>query len=333
MSPEDHAVLSDFDFTSHCYSLRLSNGGLLLWQLGRVDETKPLWAKLGETPAWSPFYLARLRLFAGESTPEKTQAEIRRAVDLDKKSWRARRALTEYYDGRGDFDPALRNAKEALDLYPDNSALAMDYAKGLLHAGKPLPCLKVLERTTILPYEGASEGHDLYRQACLFNALDLMKTGEVKKAVALVEKARLWPERLGVGRPFETDERFEDFLAAVCRQRQGNPAESRKSLEAVARGTEKYRTSFGSGHLVSALALRSLGRPQDAERLLADWRKNRGEDDAVLAWTRAVFSGDVSSSAAILEKLKAGDKGKAWDLGTGDRNFRLIMTIAALGTK
>jgi tetratricopeptide (TPR) repeat protein len=266
-------------------------------------------------------------------TPEKTLAEIRRAVDLDKKNWRARRALTEYYDGRGQFDLALQNAKEALDLYPDNSALAMDYAKGLLHAGKPLPCDKVLQRTTILPYEGASEGHDLYRLAGLFNALDLIKRGEMKKALALIERARLWPEHLGVGRPFDTDERLEDFLAAVCRQKQGNPVESEKSLEAVARSTEKYRTSFGSDHAVSALALKALDRTQDAERLFADWRKNKGESDPVLNWAQAIFKGDMAAADAGIQKLRASDRGKSWDLGTGDRNFRLVMDIAALGVK
>ncbi len=242
--------------------------GLLLWQLGRIDEAKPLWAGLDDTPGWSPFYLARRALFAGEWTPEQTLAEIRRAVDLDKKSWRARRALTEYHDGRGEFDLALRSAQEALDLYPGNSALAMDYAKGLLRAGQAAACLKVLERTTILPYEGAQEGHDLYRQACLFQAVEALKKGNPKSALALVEKARLWPEHLGVGRPYDTDERLEDFLAALCRKKQENSAESGKSLEAVARGTEEFRTSFGSDHAVSALALKSLGRSQEAEQLL-----------------------------------------------------------------
>ena len=134
---------------------------------------------------------------------------------------------------------------EVLDLYPDNSALAMDYAKGLLRSGQAAACLKVLDRTTILPYEGAQEGHDLYRQACLFQAVEALKKGNPKNAVALVEKARLWPEHLGVGRPYDTDERLEDFLAALCRKKQGNPAESGKFLEeAVSRGTREFRAEL-----------------------------------------------------------------------------------------
>ena len=304
--------------------------GLLLWHLGRVDEAKPLWSGLGSEPGWSPFYLARLRLFAREWTPDKTLAELKRAVDLDKKGWRARRALTEYYDGRGEFAAALRNAEEAFDLYPDNSALAMDYAKGLLRAGKPGDCLRVLERTTILPYEGAAEGHELYRQACLFPAAEALKKGNPKNAAALVEKARLWPEHLGVGRPYDTDERLEDFLTALCRQKQGNPAESGKSLEAVVRGTKEFWNTFGSEHAVSALALKSLGRAQDARRLFDDWQKSRGAGDAVLAWARAIFNGNAAGAEAVVKKLMDSDMGKAWDLGTGDRNFRLVMAIAAL---
>ncbi len=266
-------------------------------------------------------------------TPEKTLAEIRRAIDLDKKSWRARRALTEYYDGQGEFDLALRSAREVLDLYPDNSALAMDFAKGLLRAGQAGACLKVLERTTVLPYEGASEGHDLYRQACLFQAVEALKKGNPKSAATFIDKARLWPEHLGVGRPYDTDERLEDFLAALCRQKLGDTAGSRRSLEAVAGSPKENWTSFGSDQAVSALALKSLGRPQDAERLLDDRQKRRGGGEAAVEWARAVFNGDAAAAAAVVAKLRASDKGKTWDFGTGDRNFRLVMAIAALASR
>jgi tetratricopeptide (TPR) repeat protein len=302
--------------------------GLLLWHLGRVDEAKPLWAGLENAPDWSPFYLARLRLFAGDTTPEKSLADIQRAVDLDKKSWRARRALTEFYESRGDFDLALRSAKDVHGLYPENSALAMDYARELFHAGQPQVCLKVLEGTTILPYEGASEGHDLYRQAYLFRAVEAVKKGNFKNALVLVEKARLWPEHLGVGRPYETDERLENYLIAVCRQRTGSQADAKKALEAVAAGTKEFWTGFGSDHGISALSLKSLGRKAYAMRLFDDWQKSRGADDVVLNWARAKFRGDEGAAEAIVKKLKAGEKGKAWDLGTGDRNFRLVLEIS-----
>jgi tetratricopeptide (TPR) repeat protein len=307
--------------------------GLLLWHLGRADEAAALWEGLGNAPEWSPFYLARARL-AGEGVPSDRQlADIQRAVDLDKKNWRARRALTEFYERRGEFEAALRSAKEVHDLYPGNSALAMDYAKELFHAGQPQACLKVLEGTTILPYEGASEGHDLYRQACLFRAVEAVRKGALKEAVALVDKARLWPEHLGVGRPYDTDERLEDYLIALCREKMGSPAGAAKSLEAVATETDEFWRGFGSDHAVSALALKRLGRQDVAMRLLDDWQKSSGEAGPALKWARAVFKGDAGAAAAVVDGLKAGEKGKAWDFGTGDRNFRLVIAITALAGK
>jgi tetratricopeptide (TPR) repeat protein len=304
--------------------------GLLLWHLGRADETAALWEGLGNTPEWSPFYLARARLAAEGASSDKLLADIRRAVDLDKKSWRARRALTEFYERRGDFDAALRSAKDVHDLYPGNSALAMDYAKELFHAGQPQACLKVLEGTTILPYEGASEGHDLYRQACVFCAVEAVRKGELKDAAALVDKARLWPEHLGVGRPYDTDERLENYLTALCRAKLGRPGEASKAIEEIAAETDEFWTAFGSDHAVSLLALKRLGRRDEALRLLDDWGKSRGADNSVLGWAREVFKGDAAAAQAVVEGLKAGDKGRAWDFGTGDRNFRLVLAITAL---
>ena len=104
-------------------------------------------------------------------------------------------------------------------------------------------------------------------------------------------------------------------------------------LEAVVKGHDGSRQGYGSDHVVSALALKGLDRSPEAERLFADWQKSlKGGEDAVLSWARAVFNKDAAAQAAVLENLKAGEKGKSWDLGTGDRNIRLVMAIAALGS-
>ena len=42
------------------------------------------------------------------------------------------------------------------------------------------------------------------------------------------------------------------------------------------------------------------------------------------------FTGETAAADAIVRKLQAGEKGKSWDLGTGDRNFRLVMAIVSL---
>jgi hypothetical protein len=71
---------------------------------------------------------------------------------------------------------------------------------------------------TVLPGEGAVEGNMLYRKAWLYHALQSAKTGNYKKALSQIDKAREWPENLGAGKPYDEDidSRAEDCLAAFC---------------------------------------------------------------------------------------------------------------------
>jgi len=303
---------------------------LVLWNIGRLDEAGSLFAGLSNVPDWAPFYLARAKLQAGEKNGEKNLADIQRAVDLDKTNWRAWRELTGFYEKSGRFDLALKTSKTVYDLYPEKSALAMDYAKALFHSGDHEECLKVLERTTVLPYEGGWEGHDLYRRASLSGAAESLKKGSLKRAVSFAEKARMWPERLGVGKPYEVDERLENYLLALAAEKAGSKEEAKKYLEAVAADTQKFKAGWGSEHFVSALALKKLGRDGEAVQLLHDWREARGEAGAVAGWAIAKLASDENAAAQVLAGLKSGPGAARWDLGTGDRFFPLVLKIAEL---
>jgi tetratricopeptide (TPR) repeat protein len=301
---------------------------LVLWNQGQTKEAGMLLAALGERPDWSPFYLARCRFFGNNRDKSQTLADIRRAVELDSKSWRAQRALTEFYDNNGQFDLALKSAQFNYKLYPDKSALAMDMAKMLVRTGRYEECLEILERTTILPYEGAWEGHDLYRQANLFLAVDALAKSNPRLAVASVEKAKLWPEHLGVGRPFDTDERLENFILALACEKMGETKKEKELLEAVAADTEKFGRSRDAVLWFSAASLKKLGKENEAGRLFLEWGKGGGTDNPVYSWALAKFSGDEKKAADIVANLKAAPSGTSWDLGTGDRFLPLVLKIS-----
>jgi len=303
---------------------------LVLWNIGRLDEAKSLFAELSNVPDWSPFYLARAKLLTAENDGEKILADIQRAVDLDKTNWRAWRALTDFYEKNGRLDLAMKTSKTVYDLYPEKSALAMDYAKALFYSGDFEGCLNVLERTTVLPYEGGWEGHDLFRRANLFGAAEALKRGSHKRAVLFADKAKMWPEHLGVGKPYAVDERLENYLLALAAEKAGNRKEAKKYLEAVAADTQKFRAGWSSEHFVSALAMKKLGREDEAVQLLNNWRKESGEADAVAGWAIAKLADDESAAAQALAGLKAGPGSARWDLGTGDRYFPLVLKIADL---
>jgi tetratricopeptide (TPR) repeat protein len=301
--------------------------GLVLWNIGRANEAKELFGGLAQKPDWAPFYLARARMFDPRKDAQSALSDIQKAVELDPASWRAWRALTDFYDKNGKFDLALQSARAIYKKYPDKPALAMDYAKALLHSGKFLECLDLLDSTTVLPYEGASEGRDLYRQANLHQACQLIGQGNPKKAAFFAEKARLWPEHLGVGKPFDVDERLENYILASAYDRMGDRKKAGVLYAAVSADTEKFKTDLSSVNYLSALAYRKLGQENKARELLNTWRKNRSEGDAVSGWALAEYNNDESQASKILAALKSGADASSWDLGTGDRYFPLILDM------
>ena len=75
----------------------------------------------------------------------------------------------------------------------------------------------------VLPNEGATEGRGLWKEMNLLLALQNIKTQKYTEAMSNIQDARLWPENLGVGKPYpeDIDERLEDYLEAVCQKALG----------------------------------------------------------------------------------------------------------------
>jgi len=301
--------------------------GLVLWNTGMIEEAKGLFKGLADGPDWAPFYLTRARFLESEGEREKTLADIQKAVSLDRENWRAWRAQTEFYEKSGDHERTLKSARAIYKEQPEKPALAMDYAKALLHSGKLEDCLRVLERTNVLPYEGAWEGRDLYKQAHLLSAILSLKNKKYKAAVVSAEKAKLWPENLGVGKPFDVDERLENYILAAAAEKVGDHAKADKLYASVCADTDRFRTSWDSVHLLGTMALKKTGMEADAVRLLSDWQTTRGEEDPVFAWASAKYYGDEAKAAAVLDRIKNSAGGATWDMGTGDRYLPVVLAI------
>jgi len=227
----------------------------------------------------------------------------------------------------------LKSAQTVYKQDPDKPALAMDYAKALLHNGQYEQCLKALGKTTVLPYEGAGEGHDLYRQAHLFSAALSLKNKKYKAAIAAVEKAKLWPENLGVGKPFDVDERLENFLAAAAADKAGDRKRAEELYKKVCADAEKFKGSRDAVQLLSAIAFRKTGEEDQVVRLLEEWRSARGGEDPVYGWAAAWYRGDMVKANVLLTALKRAEAGWTWDMGTGDRHFPLVRAIVEAARK
>jgi hypothetical protein len=76
-------------------------------------------------------------------------------------------------------------------------------------------------------------------------------------AAALIAAARLWPDRLGAGKPYDADidERLEDLLLADVRYRSGESQESARALLAT------YAPADDDAVVVRAWKATTPGRP------------------------------------------------------------------------
>ena len=81
----------------------------------------------------------------------------------------------------------------------------MLYAKTILLNKKYAAADAFLSKLKILPFEGATMGRQLYHEAKLMQAVMEMKNKQYKKALKFIAEAKLWPQNLGVGKPYQED--------------------------------------------------------------------------------------------------------------------------------
>jgi tetratricopeptide (TPR) repeat protein len=304
--------------------------GLLFWNLGRTQEAGKLFQSCQNIPDYSTFYLARAELLKSTVEAGSTLNDIQRSIKIDPNNWRAWRAQTRHYLASNYPKPALKSAAAIQKNRPQDYILAMDLAKALIQNNQFKKSLDILTQTNILPYEGAREGHDLYRQSGLLYALSRLKDNAVSSALALVQKARQWPENLGAGKPYDTDERLEDYVAALCYEKTGKLKNADNLHMNIIKATRKYRNRWGAGHYISALVLRKKGKAAEAEKLLSDWIKARPGNNAVARWAAAKFHNLDEKASAILKQMTPEGQGTPWNPGGQDNDFPIVLSISRM---
>jgi hypothetical protein len=220
---------------------------LTLWGLGRTTEADSLFSGLGDEPDFAPFYAARAAL--PDRSALGARHDLERAAALDEAEWRYGKLMVTRALSSGDTSYALGMARRYHARFPANEILGLTFAKALVAAGRYAEADSALGRLDVLPQEGASEAHALYREAKLMLAVDAMAAHQWKDAATLVATAREWPERLGEGKPYPTDvdERLEDWLSASILERSGTPAEVLRGREAAAALREWSTSRLTSG--------------------------------------------------------------------------------------
>ena len=254
---------------------------LIHWNAGNIDKTKELFQQCGN-PEFTPFYAAKASLF-----PADEEQNLIKASQLEKNEWRYGKLLVNHYLNTGNHQKALVIAIDYQKRFSNNDGLTFLLAKCYLLNKQYTSSLRILTGKTFLPNEGATEGRQLYRESLLMMAFENMEKGKYTQAISNIEKARLWPENLGVGKPYDSDidDRFERFLNAVCLEKMKKKSEADKIYSSL--HTEKTMIS-NANLLVNAFALRKSGMEENGLKLLEQW-KEKSSDKTVPNWCIQVY--------------------------------------------
>ena len=119
-------------------------------------------------------FLCRKSFLPGISKEQK-ETDLQHAIQLDKEQWRYHKLLAEHEILQKKYEQALTIAEQYYHSHPQDYIIGMLYAKTLLLNKKYKESDALLTRIQIIPFEGATDGRELYREAKLMQAVQEIK--------------------------------------------------------------------------------------------------------------------------------------------------------------
>jgi len=268
--------------------------GLIYWSKGRTEEALEFFKKCGET-GYAPFYLA-----FGSLDGENDIAHYKKALSVNDETWQTWHYLIQKYNQKHNYGEALRLSEKAVQKFPEEIRITMDYASSLFNTGQYVKCLKQLGTVVFLPYEGGWEAHNLFMRTQIYLALEMMKKGQYRKALDYLEASKEYPERLGTGKPYEPDYRIQEYLEMLCYEKLGKTENAKKCAQSIYDYSFRTMPDYGTWHYFGALVIKQYDGEDKALQFLRDWEKYR-PDDLRVQWALAKLKGDGQRAAEIEE--------------------------------
>jgi tetratricopeptide (TPR) repeat protein len=301
--------------------------GLIYWSKGQVEAAEKYFNSCGMQPDYFAFYLTRFELLNGK-TGYNGETDLLKALQLAPNEWRSIMALSHYFEQNQDYGKALEWAKKGHLQFPGNYILSYLLSKSLLISGKYKEALDILVETNILPNEGASYGRTTYRQACILSAIDNLQNKKTKNALTLINMAREWPENLGVGKPYDTDERIEDYLESIYWTKSRDHDKAKALEERVINATLDAKRATSSDYL-GAILMKKAGKEDEAISLLNQRIENE-PNNYIAKWNLATLKGETTEAGKLLPKIEAENGGSFYNPKVKDTGMALILAISGL---
>ena len=267
------------------------------WAKDRLQEAQKLMEECGEDPDYFVFYLSRAKLNSKLSRGN-VEKDILKALQLQPSEWRVYDRLIAYYHENNDHKEALLTSSSAYNKFPSNNSIALKHVRELLYNNRSAQAIDILGKLEVLPSEGDLEVRQLYETAYLMEAASYMSRKRFNKAITLLIKAKDWPERLGVGKPYDPDERAINYLLGICYQRKGETSEANKYFEAVL--AHKGQIVGHASFLIQLKAADQLKKQAMLNDLL-DMAKTSSDD--LTTWAVAIFNDEQVNGIDVSDDL------------------------------
>ena len=281
---------------------------LIEWNRNNLSKAKDLFAQCGTKPNDPAFYAAKASLFKDDS--QLVLTNLQQAIKLDNQGWRYYKLLAEHYIIQKQYDKALAVTEPFYKKHKENYVIGMLYAKTLLLNKKYAAADAFLTKLEILPFEGAIAGRQLYHEAKLMQAVTEMKSKQYKKALQFIADAKLFPENLGVGKPYDEniDERLENWMDYLCYNSLGNTEKANQSLQKIVAFNPKIDNTvmnfLPANQLVSAWAIEKTSSANNAEKWLKS-QANLYPTNKIVQWSLDVYT--KKQSDILTEDEKDGE--------------------------
>jgi len=254
-------------------------------------------------PDEAVFYLSRAKLLNEFDGTDQLQ-DLEKAMNLAPDDWRVWSNTIAYYAEKGSNAKEMELAESAAKKWPGNYDLGLSYANSLLSNKEYGECISVLKKIDILPFEGAGASHSIYERAHLGEAMNLMESGRYKKAITILEQGKLWPENLGVGKPYMPDKRQIDYLQGICYRKLGQVSNQEVSEKALQDYTLKHYTNGNPANILGLLTLEAAGRTSEAADIV---RKLSKSDRLSDQWVVAQYGQDETGITDLPGRINQAD--------------------------
>ncbi len=147
------------------------------------------------------------------------------------------------------------------------------------------------------------EVREYYNNAHIMLAIEKINQNKLQEAIIYLNKARLWPESLGSGKPYDPDEIVSDYLEWYIWNKLEEKEKASEILLKLDHQIKKGAKRSRRNTLLIVLILREEGKNKEALKLVQDWIEKSDNNDLANR-TMALLKGDDKQAKMIFEKIK-----------------------------